>query len=423
MGFLSKLFGGSPAAEVSQPASAPAEPEFAEWEEDLRREVMERVKAHPRILSVTALAGELGFTAKTAENGDVTGYLNNLRADVRGSSPEEREQRIARYVASMHATLQEPLSDDELKACLRVVLRRADVVSFGFMPDNPSCAWEALPFALEVLAQDSPTSIAMLRQKSIDKHTISLSEARAIGRANMRQLPISLESYDAQASSPLFMIADGDDYEAARLLQPEWLSQLRDKVPGPPLVIAPTRSLVVIGGSGDAATVERLIKTAKAEYEASQRNITPVPYVYGDDGRLRPLELPEDHPLAYDLALSKYTLASHVYAAQKEAMQKHYDEAGIERFAATYSVVEKDTKLFSYAVWSRDVVTSLPVADTLILRDDSAEPARMIRVPFAVAREAVGALLQSESGVTPERLLTCGFPDATVLARLEAQAV
>ncbi len=225
----------------------------------------------------------------------------------------------------MHATLAAPLTLGELEGRGRhLALRRADVACFGFQPDNSLLAWAALPFALEVLVEDKPTSIGLLRHESIAEHGLGADEARALARANMRRLPISLDSYDPQASEALFMIADGDDYEAARLLEPDWLSQLRSQLTGAPLVIAPTRSLVIIGGSGDPPTVARLIKTARAEYDASQRNITPVPYVYGDDDKLRPLELPADHALADDLAYAKYTLAADVYGMQKEAMQKYY---------------------------------------------------------------------------------------------------
>jgi len=48
MGFFSKLFGGGAPAKTD--AAAESASKFAEWEEALRREVMERVKIDPRIV-------------------------------------------------------------------------------------------------------------------------------------------------------------------------------------------------------------------------------------------------------------------------------------------------------------------------------------------------------------------------------------
>jgi hypothetical protein len=90
------------------------------------------------------------------------------------------------------------------------------------------------------------------------------------------------------------------------------------------LAIAPHRPFVLVGGDGDEACIERLIETARREYEASPRNVSPGLYTVDAGGAVVPLVLPGDHRPASEVALGHVLLASTEYEAQQQCLQQKY---------------------------------------------------------------------------------------------------
>ena len=140
-----------------------------------------------------------------------------------------------------------------------------------------------------------------------------------------------IEPFDPQAPYPIWHVARDDSYESSRILVPGWLASFADKVNGRPVAIVPHRSLLIVGGDGDERCLRRLIDSAKGEFEASPRRISPALYTVDHDGMVIPLALPVGHPLAADVAVGHVMAAIAEYEVQKAQLEQHLREEVFSR--------------------------------------------------------------------------------------------
>jgi hypothetical protein len=220
----------------------------------------------------------------------------------------------------------------------------------------------------------------------------------------------------------LWHVSRDDSYESSRLLLPGWLASFATKVKGRPVAIAPHRSFVLVGGDGDEACLERLIETARREYEASPRNVSPGLYTVDAGGAVVPLVLAGDHRLASQVALGHVLLASTEYQAQQQSLQQKY---GDDLFVASYRGVQLEGgELLSYTTWTEGVASLLPQADQIaFVIDPGGAAPRAFRVPWRLAAARVGDCLVLEPGIDPPRWRTARWPAPAILAELEGDAL
>ena len=112
------------------------------------------------------------------------------------------------------------------------------------------------------------------------------------------------------------------------------------------------------------------------------------------------------------------------YEQQKGSLDVLHQAAGEDLFVANLTLMEsQDTgDMLSYAVWSEDVATLLPIAEQVAFASPrfSEQQAATMMVPWQRVREVVGDLMQPQ-GMHPERYLVEAFPSSDQLARLTSE--
>ena len=95
------------------------------------------------------------------------------------------------------------------------------------------------------------------------------------------------------------------------------------------------------------------------------------------------------------------------YNEQKHLLDSLNESQGVDRFVASYSVVEKDGVVSSYCVWSKGVDSLLPQTDTIALMDSPEGAAAS--VPFEIIMDKFGSLFL-ETDYYPKRYYVRDFP-------------
>jgi hypothetical protein len=416
MGIRDKVRHAFGSGEGGAEAPSPQEIFLAEVEAALRKS--------PSVTSVRH--GEEGFSLIVDQGGaEHTIFLDNTFAETRDMSPEQRRERIARLVRSGDAPDASAMSWEEVRPKLASLLRTPSL--FGGVPqfvgDRLPIHRPFAPFLIECVGVDSDDGIGYVVPHMVAKWGVEPSDVFAAATDNGREYFVDdVESFDARAPYPLWHVARDDSYESSRLLVPGWLASFADKVKGRPVAIVPHRSLLVVGGDGDERCLRRLIASAKAEFEASPRGISPALYTTDETGVVVPLTLPVGHPLAADVAVGHVMMAMAEYDFQKTWLDEQLEE---DVFVASYQgLQEKDGGVFSYSTWSCGVLSLLPVVDRVALGTNPGKKgAEVLWVPWKGLVEIAGACLALEPNLDPPRWRTVRWPDDGQLAKLRAIAV
>jgi len=107
------------------------------------------------------------------------------------------------------------------------------------------------------------------------------------------------------------------------------------------------------------------------------------------------------------------------YEAQKEALEAFHERVGRDVFVASYGMLRKDSEVFSYATWTRGVVTLLPETDWVAMIFDFRSGKDMVRklVRWTDMLQVCGHRLQATIE-SPIRYLVDSFPDELEWAAL-----
>lgn len=282
-------------------------------------------------------------------------FLENVFAETREISPDERAARIQSFVGAMF----EPINDDSWDAVvetfvpsLRAATYAAQVTTDGKpigMIRRPF-----LPFIDILVAIDLPTSMRFVSQAKLATWKVTADQVveAALARTHVLQNP-PVDLYD-EIHGPMWVVSSNDTYEASRLLIPGWLASFRDKVEGRPIAIFPERGTLVIGGDAKPEMIRRMLDMANREFDASTRRISPALYSVDDAGKVVPYEAPEFGALANAVRFAHEKLATYEYTQQKELLDAHFEKTGLDIFVASYKVFEDDAGVLrSFSVWTK----------------------------------------------------------------------
>jgi hypothetical protein len=279
------------------------------------------------------------------------------------------------------------------------------------------------PFLVECVGIDSDEGIGYVAPHLLSKWNVQASDVFAAATENARTYFVDdVASYDPSAPYPLWYVARDDSYESSRLLVPGWLASFSGRVRGRPVAIVPHRGLLVVGGDDDQACLRRLIDSAKAEFEASPRSISPALFTTDAGGKVVPLVLPPVQPLAADVAVGHHMMAMAEYTAQ----QRQFEERSSgDLFVAPYNAVrEKAGGTFSYTTWTKDVPSLLPRAERVALVfDPHRKHGDVLWLPWQILVETVGDCLAAEPDMDPARWRTIRWPSSEITARLRATTI
>ncbi len=402
--------------------TSPTEP--ASPRELFAAEVEAVIRQSPTVTAVRRKPGEYAFVVSRGDQ-EHTLFLDNVFAETRDLDPERRRELVARVVRIADAPDATAMSWDEVRAKLAPLLRTPSLFASVEEPttDRLPIRRPFAPFLIECVGIDSDDGIAYATPYAIGKWGVEPSDVFAAATENGRAYFVDdVALFDPHAPYPIWHVSRDDSYESSRILVPGWLASFADKVSGRPVAIVPHRSMLIVGGDGDERCLRRLMDTAKGEFKASPRRISPALYTVDNDGDVVPLALSAGHPLAADVALGHIMAATDQYSDQKHQLEQRVDE---EAFVAPYTGVRgKDGSAFSYTMWSRDVPSLLPRADQVALVfAPGVKGGETLFVPWEALVQIASDCFVQEPDLDPPRWRTIRWPEEPALEKLRAVAV
>jgi len=281
------------------------------------------------------------------------------------------------------------------------------------------------PYLLEGLVLDLPDSMQYLMHDRLAAWNVSPAEAFRIARDRLSETVDQIEPYlKAGTSTPLWWVANDDDYEASRLLIPGWLDAFADRVQGAPVVVVPDRRTVIVGGLENEGHLARLLDLANELFLASPRRLSPVPYTVDGAGGIRVLRLPDDHPLAARVKGAERALGAVEYQYQKEFLDEQHGKEGVDLHVASYKVMRQpDGQEYSLTYWHLGIEALIPRAEKIAMGIPDARQPKGIRtrvLTWDQVMRALGECLSEDPTFQPVRYRTMREPNGNELAALEA---
>ncbi len=272
------------------------------------------------------------------------------------------------------------------------------------------------PLLFRPLCEGLEVGLAYHRGRVV--HRVAQAHLKAWDMSEEAAYEAAFANLRARSTAPLLSSPQGvfgggwnDGYDSSRMLLRELIEGTVAK--GRPVVMVPTRGMLMVASDQDEAALEAMLKTA---IEAMREEKMVMPRLLRlVDGRWQFFVPPG---LARRLnSLAKY-IEGNDYRAQKELMKAHEMASGRNRCIATYLVGKLGPEQLrtSACTWTRDMVSLLPKTDLLYFADPaSLDPP--ITVSWDAAMPVVGALMQRTDD-QPPRYLVEQFPNAVQLAQL-----
>jgi uncharacterized protein YtpQ (UPF0354 family) len=276
----------------------------------------------------------------------------------------------------------------------------------------PLLARQPLSELLRVgVAIDRDEQMTLITDEKLKSEAWTFERALAVARDNLR----------ARSEEPLVQLSPGlwasralDSYDSSRILLPELFTKL--PLSGAPVVLVPCRDLLLVAGDRDATALMTMADEGERAVQ-SPRPITLLPLRW--DGKVWRDFLPDVTPEVRHRyhRLSLQSQADY-YAEQKRVLEPELAKRHEDVFVASYSVAEnkKTGEVFSYAVWTRGVLTLLPRAEDVMFGDP--EHGVQARVHWARVIDVMGPAMKKEPG-WPDRWRIERFPTDEEMARLK----
>jgi Protein of unknown function (DUF1444) len=311
---------------------------------------------------------------------------------------------------------------EQARSKLRPVLRGVTFAAGVVDGSKALVSRPALPFLIEAVVVDEPTSMAYVNRSSLTEWGVTADEVFATARANLAATTPRRDAQPGDGAAIIRFVDTGDGYFTSMLLVDGFLAGLAPRVGGRPVAFVPDRdTLIVVGDQPEVLT--SIYEMVEQQYREAPRSISPAGYTVDDRGTVVPYAAPAGSPLAAVVHRAGVLLAAGEYSAQKEVLDAAHERDGIDIFVASVLLVEPPgAPLMSVTVWAPGVDTLLPQADFVACPPaEPSEGAPPLTVPFdIVAREAA---LVPEPEYAPPRYRLTRWPEEHVMAGLRAHAV
>lgn len=386
------------------------------------RQVLRTVQATGRVSSAQYDVADFSIEYRlVGENDSGRIYLENTFRESEQASVQEQSMRIRRLVDAVVGATAGKDTWEQARPRLRPVLRAGTFGAGVVSGPTALVSRPALPFLIEAVVVDEPTSMAYVTQARLAGWGVTADEVFATARANLSALVHVTDEPPSEGPVVLRFVDDGDGYFTSWLLVDGFLAGMADRVGGRPVAFVPDRdNLLVI--ADQPGLVDKIYEWVEELYRNAARAVSPVAYTVNDRGAVVPFTAPPGSDLAAVVHRAEVLLAATEYAAQKEALDAAHQRDDIDIFVGSVLVLDRpDTPTTSVAVWADDVDTLLPQADLVAFPPNGNVDGKPLTVPFAVvAREA---LLVPEPDYAPLRYRVTRWPAEPVMARLGQCAV
>ena len=212
----------------------------------------------------------------------------------------------------------------------------------------------------------------------------------------------------------LYVFVSGDAFDATRMLLLEAIRSF--ELNGPPVAIPLNRDSLMVTGADDVEGLEILATLAEKKKDEA-RPICPIPHKLVGDEWVAWLP-PPDHPHHEKFRLLEQGFLAGEYAEQKSLLDKRHEQTGEDVFVATFSAAERDEKLMSFCVWSKDVPTWLPKTEFVGLYETDAKHADFVSWDRLLA--VVGHLM-TPLDCYPPRWLVEDFPSKDQIEKMSPE--
>lgn len=368
---------------------------------------------------------DLDMSEVTAsKNGNPTRfYLGNLLHDVSQAKRKDRAAKIDRFLAGVGSDEVAVPKDyaTALPRLIPLVRTQADLgiqkLSALRLADSES-AWTPVlsrPLVGElvvVIACDSPTALSYVNEDFLAHWNRTFEEVLVDALSNLRALP---ENPGWIEMAPGVWSGEwGDAYESSRILIADLIHRLG--LPDP-VAMVPFRNSLLLASARNPAAVFAMGKLVQSSLENANRWLSFEPLRL-DGQTWQPYEpLPGQRSLFDDL---KARGQSSGYSSQKELLDHWHEKTHVDVFVAGVQHVHRDGEpLQSYAVWSEEVDTLLPICDLVALRPaDDAAPTVLSR--WADVVELAGGWMET-TDLSPARMRVRRFPNPDVVEALRAR--
>jgi hypothetical protein len=348
MGFLSRLFGGTPSRE-----------DFAQMVTDALRNAGETgaIEFMPATytLKITSPDGNRHLMKLTNYYGEFTGVPKN-----------ERDEFLLSVAAQQRSSMiPMPKTFSEAKLRLMPSLRRRSYWAFSILSSKLNgMEVDIKPFRLiddEIglsLVLDYPDVMRLVDQEMVASWGVSEDEAIAAAIANLRA---RTEPQWQQVAPGVYASGWEDTYDATRLLIPEVVKDLRVK--GRPVAAVPHRNLMIVTGESDTAGLVTMAQIL-GDIEDEPQMISMKPKVLDGDRWIEPYFAPS-HPALLGFQVADMAMVAGDYSDQTDMLAAWYEIQEEDLFVGKFNPTQnKETgALSSYATWTEGVVTLLPHVD------------------------------------------------------------
>lgn len=378
----------------------------------------------PRGTSLEPGADALSLAVTHPDGRSARIHLDNLFADTRELSPDERAARARAFARAVLGLHDEPSRFADAAPRLLVALRSAGYLSCAIDDEgSPRIVHRHFTSMLSAcVVEDGEATIRMVTRDDLARWQVPEGEVHERARENLAERGRrSIVPY-GKKSERLFTVDAGDDYESSRLVIPGWLGSFRGKVKGRPVCAVPTRNLVVVGGDAPDS-LARLLQLARREWRASTRRLSPTLYTVTDDDVVVPLALPKQHPHTRALAEATLALEAHEHEEQQRALEALFERLGRPIFVAELMALSHPVHgVESRAVWAEGAHALLPDVDQIVLHGRFAGELRVVCVRSADVRSIARRHLRERADLVPRRWEVSTFPDEDELASLRRVA-
>jgi hypothetical protein len=264
-----------------------------------------------------------------------------------------------------------------------------------------------------------PQAMRSIIQDDLDKWGVTFYEAVEAARRNLEQMGnVAFASLQGQAGEGIYFSANGDNYDASRLVMLDLIRKFQ--VRGDYVAMVPNRDTLIITGSEDDAGLAVMIKAAEDSFDKPRPISTIALRLEGDNWESWLPEPSSPHYAKFHEL--KVRTVGMEYNDQKDLLDQIHTKTGDDVFVASFSAVQqKETgRITSYAVWADGVPTLLPETDDVLLlrgNPQSEEIQVAASGSWQRVREIAGDLMQP-MGFYPERYRVAEFPSDQQLAAI-----
>jgi uncharacterized protein YtpQ (UPF0354 family) len=350
--------------------------------------------------------------------------LHNAFRDYQNADKAQKAAALNGYVSTLlEAGQRTGTTFEKVRAQLRPVVRNLAMLEevrleHARTGDNQAYDVVFQPLGRDcviLLAVDSPESTATLTRGPEAQWGVTMEEAVTIAIENLRDT--THEAF-GEIVPGLYAGQWADGYDSSRILLPDVLQ--RAPVKGRPVFMMPSRDVLMVTGDKDEQGIRQMVELA---FQAVERGRVVSTDIYTYDGRkIVPFHC-DDEGVNSRLVTLEHLLLQGNYGNQKDLLDKHNKEKGIDVFVASYHLYQmagQPDKTVSMSVWTKDVLTLLPKTDRVALVEpvQGGEPV-VTTVHWSEIQFQLSELLSAEAGYPP-RYRTAGFPSAEQISRLTA---